>query len=195
MKKPIIILGRSCSGKNAITEALVKDYGYEMITTYTTRPMRPGEIQDETYHFRSEEEFLQKVKEGFFVEWKKYDTKHGPWYYGLALEDVLAANEKSIVILTPAGLLDVKAALEEEPLSIYIWADEQTLKERQMKRKDDVKEAERRFEQDRIDFAKVDERMVTRTVINNSYRTLEDVVGQVADIIEEERSKTQALNR
>lgn len=36
--------------------------------------MRKGEIQDKTYHFVSEEEFLDKLNSEFFLEHKKYET-------------------------------------------------------------------------------------------------------------------------
>ena len=63
----VILTGKTCSGKNLVRDKLVNEHGFKSLITYTTRPMRPGEIQDVTYHFISEEEFNQKVKENLQV--------------------------------------------------------------------------------------------------------------------------------
>ena len=65
----IVLAGKSASGKNFAARKL-EEYGYKTIVTYTTRPTRKGEKQDITYHFISDEEFKQKIDEGFFAEWK-----------------------------------------------------------------------------------------------------------------------------
>lgn len=75
----LVLIGKSASGKTEIAQILVKKYGFHPIVTYTTRPMRKDEIADITYHYISNEEFLKKVEEGFFAEWKKYNTANGVW--------------------------------------------------------------------------------------------------------------------
>ena len=59
----IVLLGKTASGKDTILNELVKKYNYRKMITYTTRPMRKGEIQDKTYHFISDEEFLRRNAE------------------------------------------------------------------------------------------------------------------------------------
>ena len=107
----IVLLGKTCSGKDTILNKLVKDYGYFKLTTYTTRPMRKGEIQDKTYHFVSEEEFLDKLNSEFFLEHKKYETAEGEWYYGSAKEDYENGDNNSVIILTPSGFEALKVYL------------------------------------------------------------------------------------
>ena len=63
----VIILGKTCSGKDTIVNKLIDSHGFKKIVTSTTRPMRKGEKQDITYHFLSEEDFKQKINEGYFV--------------------------------------------------------------------------------------------------------------------------------
>ena len=65
----LILIGKTSSGKTLIKEKLTEK-GFNGITTYTSRPMRKGEQQDVTYNFISEEDFNQKINEGFFEEWK-----------------------------------------------------------------------------------------------------------------------------
>ena len=61
----ICILGKTCSGKTTIVDELVKNYGFKKITTYTTRPMREGEINHKDYHFINNKEFMNKIREDF----------------------------------------------------------------------------------------------------------------------------------
>lgn len=46
----IILVGKSCSGKDTVVKELTK-MGYNKIVTCTTRPPRPGEINGREYHF------------------------------------------------------------------------------------------------------------------------------------------------
>ena len=76
----LILLGKTCSGKTTIAKELEMKHGFHRIPTTTCRPMRKGEIQDIDYHFISEEEFLEKIENSFFIEYKSYDTSSGRWY-------------------------------------------------------------------------------------------------------------------
>ena len=137
--------------------------------------MRKGEKQDVTYHFISEEDFKQKINEGFFAEWKSYITVDGVWYYGTALEDLENADDKSVIILTPDGYRDVANKLSKKPISIYIYANNATIKKRLLKRGDDKNEAQRRLEHDNEDFKGI-ENEVDRIVYNNDGIDIDDVV-------------------
>ena len=74
-----VLIGKSASGKNTIQNQLVERYGFGKIVTYTTRPPRNGETEGEDYHFISEEEFVQKEKEIFFMETCLYHASYGAW--------------------------------------------------------------------------------------------------------------------
>lgn len=50
----VILTGESCSGKDTIRRALEKK-GYKNIVSYTTRPIRCGEINGVDYNFVGEE--------------------------------------------------------------------------------------------------------------------------------------------
>ena len=56
----LIITGKTASGKNAIVNELTTKYGFKQLTTFTTRPMRNGEVNGETYHFVNTDDFMQK---------------------------------------------------------------------------------------------------------------------------------------
>jgi guanylate kinase len=156
----IIISGRSCSGKDTVVNELVNNFGYIRATTYTTRPMRDGEVDGDTYYFLSVEKFLQKYIDGFFLEVKYYHTKEGIWFYGSSIESYERANNNTIFILTPDGLNKLK---EKNILhkSFLIDVPDEEIINRQIIRGDyatPTKEAEakRRFEYDKIDFNDVE---------------------------------------
>lgn len=153
-----------------------KDYGFEKIVTYTTRPMRKNETQDVTYHFISEDDFKKKIEEKFFTEYKTYNTANGVWYYGSKLTD---SNEKSVVILTPSGYKDYIASEgNKNDVSIYIYANNNTIRTRLKKRGDKKEEAERRILADNEDF-KDTISIVDRIVYNNEGANIDDVVKKV----------------
>ena len=180
----IIIVGKTASGKDTVVKKLVDDYKYTKIITYATRPMRKGEKQDITYHFISDDEFNQKINEGFFAEYKVYDTEFGIWYYGTALEDLENADDKSVIILTPAGYRDIEDKVDCKVVSIYLYANNATIKKRLIARGDNPKEAERRVLHDNEDFKGI-ENEVDRIVYNNESDTIDGAVQKILKYVSE----------
>lgn len=179
----VTIIGKTCSGKNRIVNDLINNYGFNQIVTYTTRSPRNGEVNGETYHFVNIDDFMQKMKSGFFAEWKAYTTTEGVWYYGTAVEDLENADDKSVIILTPQGYRDVKDKLPEKDITcIYLYANNTTLKKRLTKRGDDKNEAQRRLEHDNKDFKGI-ENEVNRIVYNNDGEEIENVINKILKIV------------
>lgn len=146
-----VITGKSCSGKNAVAAELEKR-GYHRCVTYTTRPMRPGEVDGESYHFVTPETFESLVESGFFAEHKKYVTDAGVWYYGSAAADFVGNDPMKFIILTPEGVRDVRRNTGVDPLVIYLFANIETIRKRLKARGDSPEEAKRRMDQDIKDF-------------------------------------------
>ena len=66
----IIVAAPSGAGKSSFVEKLCReDDRLVDIITCTTRQMRKGETQGNPYYFLTKDEFEQKLKENFFVEW------------------------------------------------------------------------------------------------------------------------------
>ena len=65
-----ILIGKTCSGKTSIAEALTRR-GYKKIVTYTSRPKREHEIHGVDYYFVTQEEFEEKalkvLRSGWYV--------------------------------------------------------------------------------------------------------------------------------
>lgn len=182
----LVIVGKSGSGKNAVSgRLLTPEMGCHRIVTFTTRPMRPGEKEGVDYHFVSDEKFSQMVARRQFAEWKEYHPACGDvWKYGSRITaDMLNSDEIYLIILTPAGLRDIKKKFrghEEDIASIYLRVPEETLKKRLKGRGDDTTEAVRRLAADKKDFDGFESSV--DYVIDNT-GSIDETVGKIADII------------
>lgn len=173
----LCLIGKSASGKTFVRDKLVKECGYKSLVTFTSRPPRKNEKQDITYRFISKEDFEQKIEEGFFAEWKKYDTEQCVWYYGTALTDCYDAGDDTVTILTPDGVRDLQA-IEIPMVVIYLYSNLNTIKQRLSIRGDNQKEVERRMKADIKDFNGA-EMLADRIVYNNLSDDIESVVENV----------------
>ncbi|ADG82658.1 guanylate kinase [Thermincola potens] len=131
MKLPgllLVISGPSGTGKGTVCRALVEKHPSIVYSvSATTRPPRTGEVDGVNYFFLGEEEFLQKVKEGGFVEWAKVYGN----YYGTpkdALLANLAAGKDVILEIDIQGAMQVK---EKFPKGVFIFIMPPSLKELQ----------------------------------------------------------------
>ena len=174
----LVLIGKSASGKDKTRENLTMKQGFHSVITYTTRPMRTGEIQDITYHYISKDDFLEKIKSGFFAEWKKYDTNGETWYYGSAKEDLKNADENSVIILTPDGVRDVQKSGINNMKIIYLYANDTTITKRLNMRGDNPEEVKRRMKKDRADFNGA-EYLADRIVYNNLDNNIDDVTNSI----------------
>lgn len=174
----LILIGKSASGKTTIRDILTMKHGFHSIVTYTTRPMRKGEISDVTYHYISNEEFLKKIDEDFFVEWEKYRVGESVWYYGTAKEDIKDADEKSVIILTPDGVRDILKYDSIKSVVIYLYSNIGTIRKRLSKRNDNKDKAEDRIKRDVKDFKYAD-LLANKIVYNNEGTSINEVVDNV----------------
>ena len=177
MRNILVICGKTASGKNLVRDILVEKYNYNPIITYTSRPPRKGEKQDITYHFISTDEFIEKINDGFFAEWKDYVTNDGIWYYGTALDDCMNASDKDVIILTPDGVRDLKNN-DVNLIAVYLYSNLKTIRHRLEFRGDDEKEVERRISSDIKDF-KDTEMLTDRIVYNNLNDNIDSVVENI----------------
>lgn len=149
----ILLVGKSCSGKDTIQKELIK-MGMESVVSYTTRPPRQGEVDGVAYHFITQEDFFKKEKHGFFAETTSYNVANGEtWYYGSAFKDL---KDNKVFIVNPHGLREIKRVYGLNPIAFYILANEETIWNRLRQRGDDASEARRRLNDDDLDFAGID---------------------------------------
>jgi len=70
----ILLMGPSGSGKNTLKAHIEKIFGEKMtfVTSYTSRAIRPSEIEGKTYHYVSREEFENMRDAEKFIESAEY---------------------------------------------------------------------------------------------------------------------------
>ena len=75
----IVLSSPSGAGKSTISRMLLDADGEVIISvSATTRPKRPGEVDDVDYHFVDDAEFDRMVEDGEFAEWAYvFDHRYG----------------------------------------------------------------------------------------------------------------------
>lgn len=83
MGKIFCIMGKSSTGKDTLYQRLLdrEDLKLQQIVSYTTRPIRAGEIDGIEYHFCTQEEKEALLADDKVVEIRSYHTCHGVWDY------------------------------------------------------------------------------------------------------------------
>ena len=180
-----IIMGKTCSGKNAVVSEL-KKRGWSQIVTYTSRPKRRGEKNGREYWYISDEDFSNKIESGYFAEWKSYDVNGKTWYYGSPVDEILNASlddKNNVIILTPQGVVDVLAILKRHISNyqiniIYLYSNHNTILQRLKSRKDKNDSIERRMKADDKDFANATT-LANKIVYNNTSDSISSVVNKI----------------
>lgn len=151
----IVIIGETATGKDYLLKFLSNKYKLNKIITYTTRPIRKCERDGIDYHFISQSEFLDKINNNFFLEYKKYNTKNGIWYYGTPLSECKKNN--SIIILDKDGWKVYNKSVKDSK-TILLYADDIDKFYNSIKRlgdkinKNDIEETYRRLKHDKDKF-------------------------------------------
>jgi len=102
----ILVIGPSGSGKGALISHIRKILPQIIFpVSCTTRVMRPGEVEGQTYFFVSDEEFEKRIAAGEFLEWKQLDHHRS----GILKAQVLGPINDGKVVLRE---VDVKGARE-----------------------------------------------------------------------------------
>jgi guanylate kinase len=116
----IVLSSPSGAGKTTISRMLLEaDPEITMSVSATTRPKRPGEIDDVDYHFVDDAEFDRLVEAGDFVEWApvfgfRYGTPKAP------VKDALRGGRDILFDIDWQGTQQLKAAMGEDLVSIFI---------------------------------------------------------------------------
>ncbi|MDO5557433.1 MAG: guanylate kinase [Clostridia bacterium] len=168
MKKIIYIMGKSASGKDTIYKELIRILDVDTYLMYTTRPIRKGEVNGETYHFISYEdmqEYKIEPKNVDLIEVRSYNTVHGIWEYA-TIKDVQLKGKKDLLMMgTLESYEKVKKFFMQDSLKseykiipVYVEIDDgirlqRALKREQMQENPKYKEMCRRFLSDEQDFS------------------------------------------
>ena len=176
MGKIFFILGRSASGKDKLYKELLQDasLGLKRIVLYTTRPIRAGEVDGETYHFIDAAKLSELRASGKVIEERTYETVAGPWTY-LTADEGICKDENYVIIGTLESFITIRDYYGvDRVFPIFVRSTEEHLLERALKRekKQEVpnyRELCRRFLADTEDYAeeKIREAGITEVFPND----------------------------
>lgn len=116
----IVIVAPSGTGKSTLIKRLKNEF--PVLTesvSFTTRPIRKGEVHGEAYFFITKEEFQEKIKRNEFLE---YAEVHGN-YYGTSksfVEKCLAEGKNLLFDLDVQGTDSFKAYFKDKAKAIFI---------------------------------------------------------------------------
>ncbi|HEU0034445.1 MAG TPA: guanylate kinase [Kofleriaceae bacterium] len=117
----VIVSSPSGAGKTTLTRRLLAEFGphLEFSVSYTTRPIRPGEVDGRDYHFVTPEAFQAMVERGEFAEYafvhqNRYGTAQAP------VEAALAQGRDVIFDVDWQGGAALSARWPEDSLKIFI---------------------------------------------------------------------------
>ena len=99
----VVLIGASGSGKSSIEKILADKYGYEKITSYTTRSPRNGEVNGVDYNFIDNNTFTDMIRNNLFAEYDEYSQNR---LYGTLKSDYAEGNK--VVVLTPNGFRKIR---------------------------------------------------------------------------------------
>ena len=124
-----VITGPSGAGKGTLIKRLLdRQPELEVAVSATTRPQRPGEVNGREYWFLSEDEFVQRIEAGYFLEHVEFV---GGRYGTLAseLDRIAAEGRVCILELEIEGAMKVQDEVEHS-VTLFIAADVPELERR-----------------------------------------------------------------
>jgi guanylate kinase len=114
----IMVIAPSGAGKSSLVAELLKtDPTLSLSISYTTRAPRPGEIDGVNYNFISEAEFLERQKQGDFMEWAHV---HGN-YYGTSKSWILEKMQTGQDVILEIDWQGAQQIQKMNPQAIWIF--------------------------------------------------------------------------
>ena len=117
----VIVSSPSGAGKTTLTRRLLEEFEgqLEFSVSYTTRAMRPGEVDGRDYWFVTTDEFERMVGRGEFAEWawvhsNRYGTAQAP------IEAALTAGRDIIFDVDFQGGASLSSRWPQDSLKIFI---------------------------------------------------------------------------
>ena len=173
--KLFIIMGKSATGKDTLYAEIRRRHPeLRPVIPYTTRPIREGERDGETYRFVTGEKMRAMQAANQVIESRCYHTMRGDWYYFTAADEQLEGDENHIMITTLAGYEQIRDYFGENlVIPIYVEVDDVTRIERAITREKKeetpcIAEVCRRYLADEEDFSpsKLETAGITESIQN-----------------------------
>lgn len=183
-----VLSAPSGGGKDTVIKAL-KDQGmdFHVVSSVTTRAIRPGESEGNPYHFVTQETFEQMIANDELLEYAKV---HGNWY-GQPRQDIRASLQSGHDVLLKIDVQGAATVRKKVPEAIFIFLAPSSLEEltrRLINRQTETEEqVQRRLLDAKNELAQ--QQHYDYTVENRQGR-LEDAVNELRAIMVAEHCRT-----
>lgn len=192
--KIIYLMGKSSSGKDTIFNVLKEKLDVNTYVMYTTRPMREGEIDGETYNFISNENmknYIEGKTKYNLIEQRTYQTVHGPWTYATIADEQFETQKDLLMTGTLESYNKMKQHFQKDIIPVYIEVEDGLRLERAIKREKQQKSPKyaelcRRYLADSKDFS---EENLKKSGIEKRFenKELEECIKEISKHIERYR--------
>ena len=190
-------MGKSSSGKDTVFQLVTKQLPQiKPVVPYTTRPMRVGEKNGETYFFITPEQLNAYEEAGKVVEVRHYHTVQGIWSYATIDDGQIKLADNSYFIITTLEAYEkiVQYYGQEQVVPLYITVEDgvrlqRAIEREQRQAKPDYAELCRRFLADHADFS---EEKLTAAGITKRYENVK-LDACVAELIKEIQSTEDGI--
>ena len=144
MLKPLFFVFSAPSGAGKTTLVrYVKSFfdGFDFSVSYTSRAPRPHEKDGVDYFFVSEEDFRNKIKTDFFVEWEEVYPGH---FYGTPRQPVFDCirDQRALLLdLDVRGGLAFKKAYPKQTVALFVGVSDLSVLEQRLRKRKTESEA------------------------------------------------------
>ena len=184
----VILAGVAGAGKDTVKQELIKKMkNIDTLPSFTTRPMREGDVEGGTYYFVSKEDFENRIKNNEFYE---YDIHHNN-YYGTSrvlLNQKIDSGKIIVKDIDVNGTENLVKLLSGDTkiITIFLKISKEEMKNRLKQRIDHPDEKEIELRLSRYDY-ETTKSIEYDYVINNN--DLEKTVNVIMSIIENENKE------
>ena len=182
----VILSGVSGAGKDTIKKELIKRMEDVIsLPSFTSRKPREGEEEGVQYHFITEEQFKEKIKENEFYE---YDLHHEN-YYGTSrklMNEKIASGKIIVKDIEVNGTENLIKLLSKETklVTIFLKVEKEELKRRLIFRGDNLSEKELELRLGRLEYEESKIKIYDYVIKNDDF---EKTVNIIQTIIENEK--------
>lgn len=182
--KIIILCGKSSSGKDLIKKKLIKN-GFKGVVTNTTRPPREGEKEGINYYYLSDMEFKNRIANGEMIEYHKYNTEFGVWYYGSSANNIDLNKHDYVIVLTLEGAEAYVNYFGAENCIVFYIDAPKSIREQRAKERGSFNQDEwdRRVKTDNADFSQDKVAHICNFRVDNYNKTIYNLIKEIKEDI------------
>lgn len=182
--KIVILTGKSGSGKSLIAHKLQKN-GFKGVVTNTTRPPREGEKEGVNYYYLSDIEFKNRIANGEMIEYHKYNTEFGVWYYGSSANNIDLNKHDYVIVLTLEGAEAYVNYFGAENCIVFYIDAPKSIREQRAKERGSFNQEEwdRRVKTDNADFSQDKVAHICNFRVNNYNKTIYNLIKEIKEDI------------